>query len=67
MMAVEVETRGNHFDARKAEHLFSAAVATGMGPYDVIPDGNRFVINTVSETNTPLTLVVNWTGRLAKP
>jgi hypothetical protein len=35
-------------------------------PYDVTPDGKRFVMVTqkVTNPNTPLTLVVNWTARL---
>ena len=64
MMAVEVEARGNSIEARKAQPLFKAAVRHPLAPYDVTADGKRFVINTVSNTNTPLTLVVNWTARL---
>jgi dipeptidyl aminopeptidase/acylaminoacyl peptidase len=65
MMAAEVEARGNSFEARKAQPLFRGAMSTEpFSPYDVTPDGKRFVINTVSNPNTPLTLVVNWTARL---
>jgi len=32
----------------------------------VTPDRKKFVINTLSEQNTPLTLVVNWTTNLKK-
>jgi serine/threonine protein kinase len=65
MMAAEIEARSNSFEARKAQPLFRAAVLTAaFSPYDVTPDGKRFVINTVSNPNTPLTLVVNWTARL---
>jgi len=66
MMAAEVEARGNSFEARKAQPLFRGAMSTApFSPYDVTPDGKRFVINTVSNPNTPLTLVVNWTARLS--
>jgi eukaryotic-like serine/threonine-protein kinase len=65
MMAAEVEARGNSFQARKAQPLFRAAVdASSTSPYDVTPDGKRFVVYTISNPNTPLTLVVNWPARL---
>ena len=57
--------RARSFEARKAQPLFRAAVETRFfSHYDVTLDGKRFVINAVSNTNTPLTLVVNWTARL---
>jgi hypothetical protein len=66
MMAAEVEARSNSLEARKAQPLFRAVVLTAaFSPYDVTPDGKRFVINTGSTPNTPLTLVVNWTARLS--
>ena len=65
MMAAEVEVRGNSFEVRKAQPLFRAAVAAFFSPYDVTPDGKRFVINTTTySTNKSLTLVVNWTALL---
>jgi hypothetical protein len=67
MMAAEVDGRGNSFAARKEQTLFrAAAIAEKLGGFDVTPDGKRFVIATqrVSNPNTPLTLVVNWTGGL---
>ena len=65
IMAAEVDGRGNNFAARKAQALFRVG-ANVMGTYDVTPDGKRFVMATqkVSNPNTPLTLVVNWTVRL---
>ena len=65
MMAAEVEARGNSFQARKAQPLFRATLqASYSSPYDVTADGKRFVMYTVSNPNTPLTLVVNWPARL---
>jgi len=66
IMAAEVEAKGNSLEARKAQPMFRAAAARFFSPYDVTPDGKRFVINTLSNTNAPLTLVVNWTARLGK-
>jgi len=37
-------------------------------PYDVSGDGQRFLVNLVSDTRTtePLALLVNWTGALPR-
>jgi hypothetical protein len=67
MMAEEVEEKGNSIVVRTAQALFrSVAVASSFAPYDVTPDGKKFVINALSEGNTSLTLVVNWTANLKK-
>ena len=64
MMAAEVDGRGNSFAAQKEQALFKCP--EGFGYYDVAPDGKRFVTRRgVSNPNTPLTLVQNWTALLA--
>jgi Tol biopolymer transport system component len=64
MMAAEVDGRGNSFAARKEQALFK--LPEGWGSYDVTPDGKRFVTSrAVSNPNSPLTLVQNWTALLA--
>jgi len=64
MMAAEVDGRGNRFTARKERALFRRP--EGSGWYDVTADGKRIAMIT-QKRNSPLTLVVNWPGRLAKP
>jgi hypothetical protein len=64
MTAVQVEERGNSIEVQLAQPLFQTAVARAVAPYDVSPDGKRFVVNTVANTNATLTLVVNWPARL---
>ncbi len=65
MMTVEVAEKGKSLEVRKPVPLFKVAVSLSLAPYDVAPDGKRFIINTKSRNNnTPLTLVVNWTARL---
>jgi len=65
MMAAEVEERGNGIEVQAAQVLFRVGAAgLTFSPYDVTPDGKKFIINTLSEQNTPLTLVVNWTANL---
>jgi hypothetical protein len=67
MMAVEVEGKGDRFEARKAQTLFRAPVEH-LFTYDVTPDGKRFVLSAQKaiNPNAPLTLVVNWTALLGK-
>jgi hypothetical protein len=67
MMAVQVEAMGDSFHAFKAQALFRAITPSSLSPYDVTPDGKRFVINTKSRNNNaPLTLVVNWPAALKR-
>jgi eukaryotic-like serine/threonine-protein kinase len=66
MMAAEVEERGNGMEVRTPQALFRvvSVFAASFSPYDFTPDGENFAINTLSEQNTPRTLVVNWTANL---
>jgi len=60
-VGVGVESRGNAFSLGDARQLFRETLAAAAFPYDVSPDGQRFLVNTYGETETsPLTLVVNW-------
>jgi len=65
MMAAEVDGRGNRFAAQKEQTLFKLPEGW-VGLYDVAPDGKRLVTTSrgVSNPNTPLTLVQNWTALL---
>jgi serine/threonine protein kinase/Tol biopolymer transport system component len=67
LTAVEVNPRGPEFQIGAAKPLFRLS-SPGLGiPYDVSPDGQRFLVNYLPEdTSTPLTLVVNWTAALKK-
>jgi len=60
-VGVGVETTGNAFSLSEARPLFRETLAAAAFPYDVSPDGQRFLVNSFGETETsPLTLVVNW-------
>ena len=67
LTAVEVKPQGSEFQVGAAKPLFRlSSPALGM-PYDVSPDGQRFLVNYLPEdTSTPLTLVVNWTAEVKK-
>jgi Tol biopolymer transport system component len=64
VMAVPVQENGTGIDVKAAEALFRAAVETSFAPYDVTPDGKKFVVNSHIDENAPLTLQVNWTSGL---
>ncbi len=71
MMSAAVATDGAQFDVRAVRRLFDTRLPgtrwTGS-PYDVSPDGQRFLVNVWDgqETPTPITLVVNWTAGIRK-
>ncbi len=67
MMAAEVEEMGHGIVVRAAQALFRCTPLSAVpfaAPYDVSPDGKKFVINSFSDDNMPLMLLVNWTANL---
>jgi hypothetical protein len=67
LTAIEVNPQGSEFQVGAAKPLFRlSSPALGL-PYDVTPDGQRFLVNYLPEdTSTPLTLVVNWPAEVKK-
>jgi serine/threonine protein kinase len=61
-VSVGVETKGNTFSLSETRPLFRESLAAAAFPYDVSPDGQRFLVNTFGGGTeaSPLTLVVNW-------
>lgn len=69
VMAVEIRESGASLEIGAVRPLFQARTLSGPGRrYDVSPDGQRFLINTLEgeEELSPLTLVVNWTTEIRK-
>ena len=67
MMAVPISATTG-FQAGKPERLFRVELArTSYSGYDVLPDGQRFLVN-AADTTDPLsvTVAVNWTADLQK-
>jgi hypothetical protein len=67
LMAAAVSSKGDEFQGERAKPLFQVQPVVGMrSPYDVSPDGKRFLVNTLmeQESSAPLTIVVNWTAGL---
>jgi len=68
-MAVSVEERGQELVLGSAHALFPFhGIATRLEPYDVTPDGQKFLVSGSDEpiSHAPLTLVVNWDTELKK-
>jgi serine/threonine protein kinase len=69
IMAVGVHTNGNDLEFDKPLSLISAAMPSNNAyPYDVAPDGQRFLIEeiTTRRRTAPLTIVLNWDAALEK-
>jgi len=75
MMAASVSADGDHFTVGRVQRLFDArpihpanAANLPFTVYDVSPDGQRFLINTLDESSSvaPLTLIQNWPLLLKK-
>lgn len=72
LMVVAVHATRDRLDIAAPRPLFAIRprppVRLDAYPYDVSPDGQRFVVNTLMEdtTSTTITLVLNWTGGLTK-
>ena len=72
LMAVAMKPVRDRLDIGVARPLFAIRprppVRLDAYPYDVSPDGRRFVVNTLTDdtTSTIITVVLNWTAGLAK-
>jgi serine/threonine protein kinase/Tol biopolymer transport system component len=72
LMAVAVQADGDRLDLARPRPLFAVRprppVRLDAYPYDVSPDGQRFVVNTLTEdtTSTTITVVLNWTAGSTK-
>jgi eukaryotic-like serine/threonine-protein kinase len=69
LMAAAVNGKGASFEVGAVKPLFATRTTFGFRySYDVSPDGQRFLINTVPEqaTSAPITVVLNWTAGLKK-
>jgi|GEM_PF-281928 len=69
LMAVPVKT-GNAFEAGTPIPLFRVATHRKeyeVAPYDVAPDGQRFIVNSLSGAPAlPINVVINWTSELKR-
>ena len=66
--AARVKATGPEFEVDEVRALFPIGFTPAIGiPFDVTPDGQRFLFCTLPEgISTPLVLVANWTADLEK-
>jgi len=62
--AASVNTTRGEFELDQVRPLFQISYTAPLGiPYDVAPDGQRFIFATYPESvSTPLVLITNWTA-----
>jgi len=68
LYAATVNAKSEEFESDPVHPLFQVSFVAPIGtPYDVTPDGQRFIFSTYPESvSTPLVLVTNWTADLKK-
>ena len=62
LVGVPVNSSATAFDVGNVQWLFRVSIG-GVGyPYDVSPDDQRFLVNTLTRQTepTPITVVLNW-------
>jgi hypothetical protein len=69
LMSVPILLKAESLEAATAHRLFPLAntIAGNNGllsPYDVTPDGKRFLVTADQAKTPPITLVTNWTAEL---
>jgi hypothetical protein len=69
IMSVTLQGVGRSFKADVARPLFQITAPPGAGvPFDVTPDGQRFLVNTPlpSRSSQAFTIIVNWPALLGR-
>jgi serine/threonine protein kinase/Tol biopolymer transport system component len=66
LMAASVNPRADSFEVGSSQSLFEMRNVLALGaPFDVSPDGRRFLVLTQPEVSpSPMMLVLNWTAEL---
>ena len=66
--ATQVNTQDNRFEVGNSQSLFAMRNVFAMGePFDVSPDGKRFLVfNQPEGSSSPMLLVLNWATELNK-
>jgi len=65
-LATQLELSNDKLKVLTTQVLFKTDIRLySFAPFDVSANGDKFVINTLTERRTPFTLVENWTARLS--
>jgi predicted Ser/Thr protein kinase/WD40 repeat protein len=60
LVAVSLKLGVGSVEASAPRELFALPPSRGSPPYDIAPDGKRFVVRVEAQSNPGLTLVTNW-------
>jgi Tol biopolymer transport system component len=67
LMQVSLKRGTNSIEPSSPRELFALPVANdGGSPYQVAPDGQRFLVRAAPQAGQPLTLIVNWPALMNK-
>jgi Tol biopolymer transport system component len=66
LMAVDVDPNASSFQFGTLEKLFETGIRPYGGAYDVTGDGQRFLITTITQERSSITVVLNWTAELER-
>jgi len=67
LRAVSLAATAKGMEISRPTPLFEITVAPSARPqYDVTAEGQRFLVSSIAESETPVTVVVNWTAGLKK-
>ena len=68
IMAVPIAENGNEVDIETAQPLFTTSPRPQCRFYDVTKDGQRFLVNTIADEESPTVKVIaDWKQRLSAP
>ena len=70
-MAVDLKFTGDSVEPSAPRDLFALPITEdtvgGATPYEVAPEGNRFLVRTTpQQASPPLTVIVNWPALLKR-
>jgi len=68
LMVVTLATAGSSLNVSLPHELFPLPLGgvTGPNPFEVTPDGQRFLVSEPAASSEPLTVIVNWPALLKK-
>lgn len=69
MIAARVNGQGSTFQVESIQPLFSSRATASDYPYDVTPDGQRFLMITLPQSTdaSEIAVIVNWTPPVRRP
>ena len=66
LVAVSLKLGADSVEHSAPRELFALPPSTGSPPYDIAPDGKRFLVRVEAQSNPGLTMVTNWPALIKK-